>query len=151
MLISQIWKQSTSGKIKITTIWAKSVTKRRTSSTQMSFGSGLMKVLSVSSSPFMHLGFGLGLANKYICLLLYHINHIKEAKSPGEFGHTFIVKAEKFFPPCFLFPKSCASVQLWGWALRRWRQYFLAHTMGARRAFLVMPRQVMFLTILAKM
>lgn len=80
----------------------------------MSFGSRLMKVLSVSSSPFMHLGIGLDSANIQIFLLLYHTNHIKEAMSPGELGTTFIVKAEKVFPPRFSLPKSWARAILWG-------------------------------------
>lgn len=75
------------------------------SPTQMSFGSGLMKVLSVSSSQFMHQGMGQGLANIHIFLLLHHTNHIKEASSPGELGHIFIAKAEKGFSSLFLTPK----------------------------------------------
>lgn len=58
----------------------------------------------------MHLGIGLGLANIHVFLLLYHINHIEEAMSPAELGHTFRVRAEKVFSSLFLTPK------IFGWS-----------------------------------
>lgn len=103
-------------KVKMATIYATSVTNRRTSFTQMGFGSGLMKVLSISPSPFMYLG--IGLANITHCPAFYHISHIKEAVSNKELVCIHPDNAEKISPSSFSLPAAWARDLLGGCTAR---------------------------------